>query len=68
MNRTKLATWIEQAEARSVCQLAEEQPGLFKLSAATSATTRTAKKVEKSGFFGRLCGRRGPVKGLLSAA
>jgi hypothetical protein len=36
MNQTKLANWIEQAEARRVCDLAKADPNLFKVSARLS--------------------------------
>src|SRR5690349_11460606 len=31
MNQKKIASWIEQAEARSICELATAEPNLFKM-------------------------------------
>ena len=68
MNNTKLARWIEQAEARSVCDLAKAEPGSFKVLSPSWAKPRTATQTGKTGFLGRLAHRRGPVKGMLSTA
>jgi hypothetical protein len=67
MNQTKLARWIELAEARSVCELAKADPGLFKLSAPPSATHWTVTKMVKTGFLG-LSDRRCPIKLMRPAA
>ena len=48
MNQTKLARWIEQAEERSVCELAKTDLGLFKLSAMPSAMHRTLTEMVKT--------------------
>jgi len=68
MNQTKLARWIELAEARSVCELAKADPGLFKLSATPSATHWTVMKMVKTGFLGRLSDRRCSIKLMRPAA
>ena len=69
MNYTKLARWIEQAEARSVCELAEAEPGSFKVLSPSWARPPTATQAQKTGFLGRLAHRRrGPVKFMLSSA
>ena len=68
MNYTKLARWIEQAEARSVCELAEAEPGSFKVLSPSWARPPTATQAQKTGFLGRLAHRRGAVKGMLSSA
>jgi hypothetical protein len=68
MNYTKLARWIEQAEARSVCELAEAEPGSFKVLSPSWARPPTATQAQKTGFLGRLAHRRGAAKGMLSSA
>jgi hypothetical protein len=50
MNQTKLANWIEQAEARRVCDLAKADPNLFKVSARLSVH-RARTEMEKIGFL-----------------
>lgn len=68
MNHTKLAKWIEQAEARSVCELAKAEPGSFKLLSSSWARPRTVTQTQKPGLLDRLAHRRGLVKGMLSSA
>lgn len=68
MNQTKLASWIEQAEARSVCELAQAEPGLFKQSAMPSGAHRTATDMRKTGLLALLCHRRGRVERMGAAA
>jgi hypothetical protein len=68
MNQTKLAGWIEQAESRSVCELAQAEPGLFKVWATASDARRTATEMRKTGLLGRLCHRRSPVERMRAAA
>jgi hypothetical protein len=68
MNQTKLAKWIEQAESRSVCELAQAEPGLFKQSATPSDAQRTSTETRMIGLLGRLCHRRGPVERMRAAA
>jgi hypothetical protein len=68
MNQMKLARWIEQAEARSVCELAQAEPGLFKVWATASGARRTSTETRMIGLLGRLCHRRGPVERMRAAA
>jgi hypothetical protein len=68
MNQTNLTTWIEQAEARSVCELAQAEPGLFKVWPTASGARRTAIVIRKTSLLGRLCHRRSPVESMRAAA
>jgi hypothetical protein len=68
MNQTNLARWIEQAESRSVCELAQAEPGLFKVWATVSGARRTATEMRKTSLLGRLCHRRSPVERRRAAA
>jgi hypothetical protein len=66
MNQTKLANWIEQAEARRVCDLAKADPNLFKVSARLSVhPART--DMGNTGFLRWLRHRR-PVERIRAAA
>jgi hypothetical protein len=66
MNQAKIASWIEQAEARSVCELATAEPNLFKM-ASTPPLRSSAARTERAGFFARLRHLR-PVQGMRRAA
>jgi hypothetical protein len=68
MNQTNLARWIEQAESRSVCELAQAEPGLFKVWATVSGARRTATEMRKTSLLGRLCHRRSPAGRMRAAA
>jgi hypothetical protein len=62
MNQTKVADWIEQAEARRVCDLAKADPNMFKVSARRART-----EMEKAGFLYWLRHLR-PVERIRAAA
>ena len=53
MNQKKIASWIEQAEARSICELATAEPNLFKM-ASTPPLRSPAGRPERAGFLDRL--------------
>jgi hypothetical protein len=53
MNQKKIASWIEQAEARSICELATAEPNLFKM-ASTPPLRSPAGRTERAGFLDRL--------------
>ena len=65
MNHTKPEKWIEQAEARSVCELAKAEPGLFRQSATPSGAYGTAIEMRKIGLLDLLCH---PVEHMRAAA
>jgi hypothetical protein len=66
MNQTKLANWIEQAEARRVCDLAKADPNMFKVSAGVWVH-RASTEMEKTGFLHWLRHCR-PVERIRAAA